>query len=595
MSPELIRPEVAGLSLRSLTRLVGEPAPTVDAVSRTHVADRTDLTITGVTLDSRSVRAGDLYAALPGFNVHGARFAADALARGAVAILTDADGAELIAAGTVGPTGPVATEPVIVVEDPRAILGSVADAIYGHPSTDLTMIGITGTNGKTTTAYLIESALRAHGHRTGLIGTVETRIGDVRLESLRTTPETTDLHAILAVMREQGVQDCVMEVSSHALSLHRVDGVRYDVALFTNLSQDHLDFHPSMEAYFLAKAELFTPERSRRGVVCVDDEWGARLAAESRVPVMTLATAASAPHPADWQVRVGVSGDAGGDAGGPAGGAFSLTRHRDGVTLDLVSHLPGTFNIANTALAALALLECGITPTDVQAAMTSPPTVPGRMEVVVEGGPDRPRCIVDFAHTPDAVDAALDALRPSTTGRLIAVLGAGGDRDAGKRPAMGAAAARRADVVVVTDDNPRSEDPVAIRSAVAVGARDLIAAGQAVAVDVIDGGARGAAIAEAIAMASLGAALRGDGEREPREPTEPSESSAAAVPDPVVDTVVVLGKGHEKGQEIDGVIHPFDDRDSILAAIRANPSADTQPGPTPIETRPDPQATGATP
>ena len=497
-----------------------------DLTARIGAGDGADVVVTGVTLDSRSVAPGDLYAALPGFNVHGARFLADAVAAGAVAVLTDAGGLALAREQET-------LVPVVVVPDPRGVLGDVAAYVYGAPSEQLTMVGVTGTNGKTTTAYLVESALRANGQRTGLIGTVETRIGDERIESVRTTPEATDLHAILGVMRERGVDACVMEVSSHALSMHRVDGVVYDVALFTNLSQDHLDFHSSMDDYFRAKASLFTPGRAHAGVVCVDDAWGARLAVESGIPTTTLATSPGAPA-ADWTVQEG------------AAGAFTLQEAATGASLSLVAHLPGHFNVANTALAALALLGIGLEPSAVEAAMAVPPDVPGRMEVVAPGGPDGPRCVVDFAHTPDAVDAALAALRPSTEGRLIAVLGAGGDRDRGKRPAMGAAAARQADVVVVTDDNPRSEDPAEIRSAVIAGAQEEVRGGTGRASEIIDGGTRSSAIAEAIALAVVG---RGDNRP--------------------VDTVVVLGKGHEKGQEIHGVKHPFDDRDAVRAALAA--------------------------
>ncbi|WP_345508561.1 UDP-N-acetylmuramoyl-L-alanyl-D-glutamate--2,6-diaminopimelate ligase [Terrabacter aeriphilus] len=527
--------------LRDLTTRIGAGTP----------VDGPDVVVTGVTLDSRAVLPGDLYAALPGFNAHGARFADQAVAAGAAAVLTDADGRALLAGAETSEPFEV---PVVVVDDPRAVLGTVAAEVYGHPSEHLTTVGITGTNGKTTTAYLVESALRAHGRRTGLIGTVETRIGDDTVESERTTPEATDLHALLAVMRERGVDACVMEVSSHALELHRVDGVVYDVALFTNLSQDHLDFHDSMDDYFAAKASLFTPERSRAAVVCVDDDWGRRLAAEATVPTTTLATGpagGTAAPAADWVVEAaGPSGH----AGHSEAGAFTLREPATGAALALVSHLPGHFNVANTALAALALLRLGLGPHEVEAAMAVPPAVPGRMEVVAPGGPDGPRCVVDFAHTPDAVDAALAALRPSTAGRLIAVLGAGGDRDRGKRPGMGAAAARRADVVVVTDDNPRSEEPAAIRAAVVAGAREAVAAGSAAATEIIDGGARPSAIAEAIALAVLGA--------------------GAGSP---VDTVVVLGKGHEKGQEIHGVKHPFDDRDAVRAALAAVTGAGVAP------------------
>jgi UDP-N-acetylmuramoyl-L-alanyl-D-glutamate--2,6-diaminopimelate ligase len=512
--------------LRDLTARIGATDGTHPGSGTSDEAD--DVLVTGVTLDSRAVVPGDLYAALPGFNVHGARFGADAVEAGAVAVLTDAAGLDQLTGCGV---------PVVVAADPRGLLGDVADEVYGHPSAGLTMLGITGTNGKTTTAYLVESALRAHGRRTGLIGTVETRIGDEHIESVRTTPEATDLHAVLGVMRERGIDACVMEVSSHALELHRVDGVVYDVALFTNLSQDHLDFHASMDDYFAAKASLFTPRRSRAAVVCVDDEWGQRLAGSAGVPTTTLSTTGGAAE-ADWSVEE------------TTGGAFTLRERATGSTLAMVSHLPGHFNVANSALAALALLRIGLEPADVEAAMAVPPDVPGRMEVVSPGGRGGPRCIVDFAHTPDAVDAALAALRPSTQGRLIAVLGAGGDRDRGKRPAMGAAAARRADVVVVTDDNPRSEDPAEIRAAVIAGAHEAARDGAAGATDIIDGGTRSSAIAEAIALAVV----------------EPGD-------DRPVDTVVVLGKGHEKGQEIHGVKHPFDDRDAVRAALAAATSS----------------------
>ena len=517
--------------LADLTGRLGADAPSPGPLLRIPSGDPGDVRVTGVTLDSRAVLPGDLYAALPGFNAHGAAYAPDAVGLGAVAVLTDLTGAAQLAGLAV---------PVLVTERPRDVLGGLAARIYGEPSQSLTMLGITGTNGKTTTAYLVESALRALGRRTGLIGTVETRIGDERVESVRTTPEATDLHAILGVMRERGIDACVMEVSSHALALHRVDGVVYDVALFTNLSQDHLDFHASMEEYFEAKAALFTRERSRAGVVCIDDDWGRRLAGESEVPVTTLGTVGGADD-ADWTVAVGVEG------------RFVLRETRGAQALHLVSHLPGTFNIANTALAALALLALGIGVTEVETAMTVPPDVPGRMEIVAPGGSGEPRCIVDFAHTPDAVDAALQALRPSTSGRLIAVLGAGGDRDRGKRPGMGAAAARHADVVVVTDDNPRSEDAAQIRAAVMAGAREAVASGTAAARQVVDGGARAAAIAEAVAMAVVDAA------------------------EGAVDTVVVLGKGHEKGQEIHGVKHPFDDRDALRGALTAATEGQVQP------------------
>ena len=481
------------------------------------------VTVTGVTHDSRAVQHGDLYAALPGANVHGAAFAADAVRLGARALLTDESGAAMVAAGELA--GPV---PVLVVPDPRAVMGQVADLVAGHPSRSLTMLGVTGTNGKTTTAYLLDSALRALGRTTGLIGTVETRIGPDRVKSVRTTPEASDLHALLAVMVERGVDTCTMEVSSHALTLHRVDGVVYDVAAFTNLSQDHLDFHGTMEEYFLAKAELFTPARSRRGVVCVDDEWGARLAREATVPVLTVGSRDGAG--ADFTLEP-VAGD---DA------AFTL-RSTDTV-LHLRSALPGDFNRVNTAVAAVVLLSAGVDAGSVEKALAAEPYVPGRMERVVADGADPaslPLAVVDFAHTPDAVAAALKSLRHNTSGRLIVVLGAGGDRDRAKRDPMGEAAADQADVVVVTDDNPRSEDAGVIRAAVLEGARRRAAASGG-AVEVREVAGRAEAIRHAVARA-----------------TGPQ------------DTVVVVGKGHESGQEVAGVVHPFDDREELRAALTA--------------------------
>jgi len=301
------------------------------------------------------VRPGDLYAALPGANVHGARFVDAAVGLGAVAVLTDPAGADLLALAKL----PV---PVLVVPDPRAVLGDVAALVYGRASESLTMLGITGTNGKTTTAYLLDSALRALGQVTGLIGTVETRIGQDAIKSVRTTPESPDLHALFAVMLERGVDTCTMEVSSHALALHRVDGVRFDVAAFANLSQDHLDFHGSMEDYFLAKASLFTPERAVRAVVCVDDEWGRRLVRESLVPLVSVS---SRPEiPADWQITTT----------GPDESAFELIG--DGQRLFLRSALAGDFNRVNTGVAALVLMAAGHSAEAVEAAPAEAPAVP---------------------------------------------------------------------------------------------------------------------------------------------------------------------------------------------------------------------------
>ncbi|MBM6400220.1 UDP-N-acetylmuramoyl-L-alanyl-D-glutamate--2,6-diaminopimelate ligase [Phycicoccus sonneratiae] len=493
--------------LREVSTLLGAPGPA------------SDVAVTGVTLDSRAVRPGDLYAALPGARAHGADFGAQVAEAGAAAVLTDPAGAERLTAAGVD-------LPVVVVEAPRAVLGAVAARVYGTEDLPVRMVGITGTNGKTTTAYLVHSALTALGHSVGLIGTVETRIGDERVGSVRTTPEAPELHALLAVMAERGLDTCVMEVSSHALAQHRVDGVVYDVALFTNLSRDHLDFHADMDDYFAAKASLFTPERARLGLVCTDDDWGGRLAREAGVPVRTIGHTEGV----DWRVAV--------DGADPA--AFRLTGP-DGVDLHLRSSLPGDFNVTNTAMAAAALVLAGEDPARAGDAVLADPHVPGRMErVVLDGVPagDQPLAVVDYAHTPDAIAAALHALRPSTPGTLVCVTGAGGDRDRDKRAAMGAAAAEVADLVVVTDDNPRSEDPAVIRAAVLEGVESVRSGGRAVRV--VEVGDRREAVREAVSAVA-------------------AEGSSA--------TVAVVGKGHERGQDVAGVVHPFDDRDELREAL----------------------------
>ncbi|MGL5865943.1 MAG: UDP-N-acetylmuramoyl-L-alanyl-D-glutamate--2,6-diaminopimelate ligase [Dermatophilaceae bacterium] len=493
------------------------PVPLVDLARLAGAAEvDTDVAVTGVTLDSRAVQPGDLYAALPGARVHGADFAAAAVAAGAGAVLTDPAGAGRAADIDV---------PLVVVDRPRAVLGALAARIMGTEGTALRLVGVTGTNGKTTVGYLLHSALTALGRRPGLIGTVETRIGAERLGSARTTPEAPELHGLLAVMAERDLDSCVMEVSSHALDQHRVDGVCFDVAVFTNLSRDHLDFHADMEDYFAAKASLFTPERARRGVVCTDDEWGRRLAAGSGIPVETLTTRAGGD--ADW--RVTRSDD------DPS--AFVL--HGPGALLTLRSGLPGDFNITNTALAAAALVRLGEPAREVERAVRHPPYVPGRMELVrASTGALAPRAIVDFAHTPDAIRAALTALRPTTPGRLVCVTGAGGDRDRDKRPGMGDAAAAVADIVVVTDDNPRSEDAGAIRAAVVAGAQSVARQRSVIVLEVGD---RRAAIRAAV---------------------------DAVWADGPAATVAVVGKGHEIGQQVGDTVYPFDDRDELRAALR---------------------------
>jgi UDP-N-acetylmuramoyl-L-alanyl-D-glutamate--2,6-diaminopimelate ligase len=460
--------------------------------------------LSGLTLDSRSVKPGDLYVALPGARVHGAVFCADAVAAGAVAVLTDPAGrARAVASGV----------PVFVLADPRARLGEIACWVYGDPSSRLRLIGVTGTSGKTTSTYLLESGLRAAGHLTGLVGGVELRIGRERLASSLTTPEAPDLQALFAVMVERGVTAAAMEVSSHSLSLGRVAGTSFDVAVFTNLSQDHLDFHADLEDYFRAKASLFMPPVT--GVVNIDDKYGRRLAASALVPVTTFS--ASGADEADWRaadVRPGADGS-----------AFRLIGP-GGVEADVSVGLAGVFNVANAVGALVALVEAGIRLEDAVAGVAACPGVPGRLERVPAAGLDV-TAFVDYSHKPGAVEAVLRSLRPVTQGNLIIVLGCGGDRDRAKRPMMGAAAASLADVAILTSDNPRSEDPLAILAAMLDG---VLSVPQAERARVIIEPDRAAAIAQAVALASPG------------------------------DVVVVAGKGHETGQYVAGSVLPFDDR-----------------------------------
>ncbi|HWM06928.1 MAG TPA: UDP-N-acetylmuramoyl-L-alanyl-D-glutamate--2,6-diaminopimelate ligase [Actinophytocola sp.] len=467
--------------------------------------------VTGVTLRAQHVLPGDLFAALPGARVHGADFADAAITAGAVAVLTDE-------AGAARPTIRAAGLPVLVHEDPRGVLGAVAAWIYGEPSLRLGVLGVTGTSGKTTTTYMIDAGLRAAGLRTGLVGTVETRIAGERLASAFTTPEAPDLQALFAVMVERGVTHVPMEVSSHALALGRANGTRFAVGAFTNLSQDHLDFHPDMEDYFQAKALLFDG-RSTAEVVCVDGEWGKRLVTPHTV------TVAAGDSQADWtaeDVRTSYAGE-----------QSFLMHGSDGLRLPVTLPIPGTFNVANALLAAACLHAAGVAPVDIAAGLSTV-EVPGRMERVALGQDFT--AVVDYAHKPAAVALALDAMRGRTDGRLIVVLGCGGDRDQAKRPMMGEAAARRSDLLIVTDDNPRTEDPADIRAAMHAGAGAVPAGERG---EVVEVGDRREAITTAVANARPG------------------------------DVVVIAGKGHETGQEIAGVVHPFSDHDELRAAIWA--------------------------
>jgi UDP-N-acetylmuramoyl-L-alanyl-D-glutamate--2,6-diaminopimelate ligase len=519
----VIRPRrLAPRPLSGLAELLG--------VGRTEEIQNGFGILSGVTLDSRAVRPGDLYAALPGTRTHGAAYSDQAVAAGAVAILTDPDGRNHAARTGV---------PVFVVSSPRERLGDVSCWIYGDPSRRMTMIGVTGTSGKTTTSYLCEAGLRAAGHTTGLVGGVEIKIGKELVKASLTTPEAPDLQALLAVMAERGVTAAAMEVSSHSLALGRVAGTRYDVAVFTNLSQDHLDFHAGFEDYFRAKAKLFTPAYSAVGVVNVADRYGRRLVTEATVPVTTFcADAGSGAYPqAEWRaadVRCGADGS-----------TFRVIGP-GGVEADASVTLPGPFNVANALGAIVALVEAGVDLADAVSGVAACPGVPGRLQRVLlpPGGatPRTPRvsadqlpdAFVDYSHKPGAVEAVLTALRPVTSGELIVVLGCGGDRDRGKRPLMGAAAARLADVAIFTSDNPRSEDPLGILDEMLHGVLGVPHGERARLVIEPD---RAAAIDLAVAMAGKG------------------------------DVVLVAGKGHETGQYVGETVLPFDDAEVTAAAL----------------------------
>lgn len=502
MSPVLTRPErpsstlLAELATRIGARVVGDPA---------------GVAVTGLSLSSQRVEPGDLYAAVPGARVHGASYAADAVAAGAVAVLTDEAGLAAVAAPGV---------PVLVHDDLRPLLGTLAAHVYGDPAAALTLMAVTGTQGKTTTTRLLEAGLEQAGITAAVVGTVGTRIAGQDVPTSLTTPEAPDLHALFAVMREQEVRGCAMEVSSHALVMGRVDGVVFDAAAFVNLGRDHLDFHATVEDYFAAKASLFTPARARRGLTNVDDEFGRRLLAEASIPMRTFSPSGG---DADWRaVDVELRAE---------GSRFTVVTP-DGDRIAAGVPLTGAFNVANALCAVALAAEAGFDPVAVAAGIAASGGVPGRLERI-DAGQDF-LAVVDYAHKPDALEAALAALRPLTPGRLVLVLGAGGDRDTGKRPLMGEIGARDADVLVVTDDNPRSEDPAAIRAAVLAGVGDGPA-------EVHEIGDRRTAIRRALALARAG------------------------------DTVLVAGKGHETGQEIgsgaDRVVHPFDDRVEVRAAL----------------------------
>jgi UDP-N-acetylmuramoyl-L-alanyl-D-glutamate--2,6-diaminopimelate ligase len=472
----------------------------------------------GVTGSSGTVRQGDLFFAVPGARHHGADYVAQAAAAGAVAIVTDAAGeSPSLLTGL----------PVLVSPDPRKDLGLAAALIFDTDQAAMTTFGVTGTNGKTTVAYLLDALLRQMGVTTGLSSTSERIIAGRVYPSGLTTPEADEIHALLGVMAEAGVSHAVLEVSAHALTRQRVSGVHFDVVAFTNFSQDHLDDYATMEDYFLAKAELFDSARATRGVICVDDVWGRRLAEEAQIPVVTVASATSGETlPADW--RVGVT------ATTMSSTSFVLEAP-DGETLAATVPLVGDFSATNAAIAIVMLVENRFSLNEIRQGIGPTATidvfVPGRAEML--SGATGPTFFVDYGHTPEAFARTLSSLRALTPGRLTMVFGADGDRDTTKRADMGRIAATGADVVVITDFHPRTEDPAAIRAALMRGAAD---AGSSAQLHEI------ADQREAVRFALVGA--------------QPG------------DTILYAGPGHEDYQEINGTKIPYDAREDVRQALR---------------------------
>jgi UDP-N-acetylmuramoyl-L-alanyl-D-glutamate--2,6-diaminopimelate ligase len=478
----------------------------LDQVIRGAPASAGDLEVTGLAYDNRLVHPGTLFFCVPGFTRDGHEFAPEAIDRGAVALVVER------------PLG--LGVPEIRVASVRAAMAPAAAAFYGDPTARLQTVGVTGTNGKTTTAFLVPALLEADGRQAGLLGTVKSVIGGAERPVERTTPEAIDLQRTFREMLDAGDKACAMEVSSHALELHRADAIHFAAAIFTNLTQDHLDFHGTMEEYYAAKRRLFEPGRAQHCVVNLDDPYGARLAAElgRAGPIVTFAVDRDADYRASG-VRTDLMGS-------------HFTAHCPDGVIELSSPLPGRFNVYNVLGALAAVRAVGVPIDTAAAAIETAGHVPGRFQPVDAG--QEFAVLVDYAHTPDSLENVLRSARQLTDGRLHVVFGCGGDRDRGKRPMMGEIAARLADRVIVTSDNPRSEDPDAIIREILEGA------GGGVEHDAD----RRRAIASAIGGARPG------------------------------DVVVIAGKGHEQGQEFEGGRKiPFDDVTVAREALAGLPAA----------------------
>ncbi len=447
-----------------------------------------DALVQGVSHDSRQVEKGDLFVAMRGGRFDGHDHVEEAASRGAVAVVCERPVDHPL--------------PQIMVPNGRVALAKAAAEFHGHPSVGLRVVGVTGTNGKTTVAHMIESVVHSAGGRTGIIGTLGVRINQKMLPTALTTPEASDLQRQLAAMREEEVDAVLMEVSSHGLASHRVDQLRFELAVFTNLGHDHLDFHGSREEYFQSKRRLFSPKLSSAAVIWTDDEWGRRLAAGCRIPVTT--------------VGAGSEADVRGEVVSQSLTKVVMAARVGRTAFELETSMGGQHNGANALLAAAAALRMGYSTSEIAEGIWAMTPVEGRFEVVAEA----PAVVVDYAHTPRAISAVVAAARETAQGRVITVIGAGGDRDRSKRADMAQAAAA-SDRIMLTSDNPRHEDPLAI-------------------------------------LADLSAGLSGR-----RHATEPDRRKAIHIavgwarPD---DVVLILGKGHERYQEVGDKRIPCDDR-----------------------------------
>lgn len=480
------------------------------AVMDGHRLSGADVEVSGVEYDSKTVKPGDLFVAIPGFRFDGHTFAAEAVGRGAVALVGEREFGDL-------------ELPQLLVGDSRAALAALAATYYGHPTHQFKLVGITGTNGKTTTSFLVESIFRAGGMKAGLMGTVESHIGDEVLPVVRTTPEASDLQKNFRRMADEGVEAAVIEVSSHALDLHRVDGCRFDVAVFTNLSRDHLDYHATVDNYFEAKNRLFDFD-GVRGVINVDDEYGRRIAGKMGPRAIRYSAGRwGQGQPAEISKTDIYAEDI---SLGPEGSIFRLHTPDGSSTVRI--NLPGAFNVANALSAAGSGVALGIPLEAIANGLAGLKGVPGRFERV-HAGLDC-TVIVDYAHTPDGLEKLLDAAREITEGKLISVFGCGGDRDRAKRPLMGEISARLADKTIVTSDNPRRENPNLIIDEIEAGVRNVENADYEIVVD------RREAITRALSLAGRG------------------------------DVVIVAGKGHETGQVFADRTVDFDDR-LVIAEI----------------------------